>query len=166
MCQAPCFCLLSARVTGVWCQAWLTIHVGQAGVLGRPHNLTGSPRKGAPPMRQSLCTHFPLGPHCQCFDRLPILHPPLCRARSLAHLLCPVWGPHFAELSMVTYSAVASNGPSQSDLVSSPLEQSSLSEIPNFLMLSLKPPLLLIGPWPLCPSALLAQQHESTFLSV
>lgn len=52
----------------------------------------------------------------------------LWACQSLGHppnsIYLSLYGPDFPELSMVTYSAITSNGPSQRDLLNSVLEQS------------------------------------------
>lgn len=57
---------------------WPTFLVGQADVLGKKHNLTGSLRQSTLPMCQALnYTHFPLRPHGQCLGHLPVFPAPL-----------------------------------------------------------------------------------------
>lgn len=66
---------------------------------------------------------------------LNLLFPQACQSlgqfpKSIYLSLC---GSDFPELSMVTYSAITSNGPSQSDLLNSVLEQSMCQSVLTFL---------------------------------
>lgn len=86
-------------------------------------------------------------------------------------LLFPSCGLNFSKLPLVAYSAITSNGPSQSGLLISLLEQSMGSAIPKVPVLPstpllLKGPFLLIPSWPLCLSNLPAEQPAGRPLSV